>query len=182
MPKTIEALTLQELSPSLREMLAPAVERLGYFGEFFGYYGRSPDALIKFMEFTGACKKELPDDLNEVLALVVCSRLGGDYERIQHERLCESLGFDRNWISALIGRTSDDGVNFSSEQLACRALAEKIVEAGGANASTEIEAFCALVGPDACVAALWQISRFWMICILLNSFSMQPPRPSIFDE
>ena len=180
--QTLSPIELDELDERLVSMLTPAVERLGYFGEFFGYFGQTPDVLIEFMELTGSCKKLLPDDINELLALVVCSRLGGDYERIQHERLCEKLGFDRDWVGVLTGVRSASDVEFTAAQSACRELAEKVVATGGRDVAQQLEKVVDLLGATKALAVLWQISRFSMICMLTNSLSMQLPVPSIFDE
>ena len=41
------------------------------------------------------------DHVAEVVALTVAARMENAYERHQHERLCTTLGFGADWISAV---------------------------------------------------------------------------------
>src|SRR5258707_67063 len=101
MSKKIPRLEMSELAPNVRETLAARVKRLGYLGEFFKTSGHNPDVLVSFMEMTEALKEALPDRLTEVGSLTVAGLMGNAYERNQHERLSEKLGFGRDWIAAV---------------------------------------------------------------------------------
>src|SRR5258706_13251559 len=100
MSKKIPRLEMKELAPNVQETLTARVKRLGYLGEFFKTSGHNPDVLVSFMEMTEALKIALPDRLTEVGSLTVAGLMGKAYERNQHERLSEKLGFGRNWIAA----------------------------------------------------------------------------------
>src|SRR6185436_2450741 len=89
------------LAPQVQETLAARVKRLGYLGEFFKCSGHNPDVLVAFMEMTEALKEALPDRLTEVGALTVAGAMGNAYERHQHERLSEKLGFGREWVATV---------------------------------------------------------------------------------
>src|SRR5512143_1851057 len=101
MSDRIPRLDMDQLPPPLAAALRPRVERLGYLGEFFQCAANVPDALLAFQQLTEALKAALPDRVTEVVALTVATRLGNDYERYQHERLCRTLGFDDGWIRAV---------------------------------------------------------------------------------
>ena len=103
----IPRLEMTELAPQVQEALSARVKRLGYLGEFFKCSGHNPDVLVPFMEMTEALKDALPDRLTEVGALTVAVLMGNAYERNQHERLSEKLGFGRDWIAA-VNRLSPD--------------------------------------------------------------------------
>ena len=100
MSDKVPRLEFDELDRDLADALRPRVERLKYLGEFFKVMGHNPEVLRPFMEMTEALKAALPENLTEVGALTVAGALGNDYERHQHERLCEKLGFARSWIAA----------------------------------------------------------------------------------
>ena len=177
---TIKPLALEEVDPKLREMLQPTVDRLGYFGEFFQYGAQAPGVLTGFMQYSGALKAAIPDDLNEALALTVCAHLGLDYERIQHERLAVKLGLARDWIATMVG--CSDTATLTPAQQAQRALAiavsdGKIAEAREAAARLATEA-----GEAVAVAALFQATRFVAVCVIGRVFDLQLPITSIFAE
>src|SRR5258706_5721070 len=101
MSKKIPGLEMNELAQNVQGTLAPRVKRLGYLGEFFKTSGHNPDVLVSFMEMTEALKQALPDRLTEVGSLTVAAIMGNAYERNQHERLSEKLGFGCDWIAAV---------------------------------------------------------------------------------
>lgn len=179
---SVPRLDRDQLAPALRARVEPVEERLGYLGEFFTAAGHVPDAVVAFLDYTAACKAALPDRHNELLALRVCSRLGADYERIQHERLSDKLGFDRAWIAAAEGRPdAGTGLLDAGEEELVR-LAEAVLERGGRDVDTELAAVVARFGPAAAVAALLQITRFSTVAALVHALRLELPRPSIFDD
>ncbi|WP_176244884.1 carboxymuconolactone decarboxylase family protein [Oceanibacterium hippocampi] len=157
------------------------MERLGYFGEFFQVAGHVPESITTFMKFTAAVKAPLSDRQNELLALTVCAALGGDYERIQHERLSVRLGLDKAWIAALTGRADADEDLLTDEDKALRNLALAVVERRGVDVDAELRAVRACLDEEKTVAAMLQITRFSLIATLNNAFAMKLPVPSIFD-
>lgn len=172
-------LAFAEIAPELQEMLRPTVDRLGYFGDFFGYAANNPEILRGFMGFSGALKMALPDDINEALALSVCDRMGFAYERIQHERLSEKLGFARAWIGVMAGQ-EDGPVELTALQAATRqlghALADGLIEQARDAASSIAE----LGGDDLAIAALFQATRYIQVCLVGRVLDMELPVASIF--
>lgn len=176
----IRPLALDDVDPKLRETLQPVVDRLGYFGEFFQYGGHAPGVVAGFMHYSGALKGAIPDDINETIALTVCSHLGFAYERIQHERLALKLGFDRDWIASLVGRAS--AAQLTPAQLCARDLSLAILDDRVAEARAVVERLAAETSEAIAVAALFQITRFRDVCTVGRLFDMQIPVPSIFAD
>src|SRR5712664_2617612 len=102
MSALIPRLSMAELDPDLAELLRPKVERLKYLGEFFQCTGHQPAALISFYTLTEDLKKALPDNLTELVALTIATKMNNAYERVQHERLSLKLGFSEAWVGAVI--------------------------------------------------------------------------------
>lgn len=180
MSDAIPRLSFEDSDPRVQELLKPVVERLQYFGEFFQVAGNQPDALIKFMEYTGAVKGPLEPNMNELLALVVCARCGGEYERIQHERLSLKSGFTKQWIGELTGALTPAETQLDATERKLRDLAIAVVEGGAVTA--QLNAVTEDIGPERTLSAMLQITRFQMICTLCKAFDMKLPVPSIFEE
>ena len=182
MSDAIPRLAFGELEPALADYLKPTVDRLGYFGEFFQTAGHVPDALRQFMEYTKAVKSPLGDNLNEVLALSVCGALGADYERIQHERLAQRLGFSLDWIAAAAGRPDAKTNPLNAEEALVRKLALAVIADSGHGASELVAETNALLGSQRTIAALLQITRFMTIACVCNSLELKLPVKSVFDS
>lgn len=180
MSDAIPRLSFEDCNPRVQELLKPVVERLGYFGEFFQIVGNNPEALLKFMEYTGAVKAPLEPNMNEVLALSVCARCGGDYERIQHERLSLKSGFSKEWIGELTGEISPAESTLSASEAKLRDLAIAVVEGG--DATKALKTVAEDLGPERALAAMLQITRFQTISTLCRVFDMKLPVPSVFEE
>ena len=140
MSKRIPRLEMNELAPNVQETLAARVKRLGYLGEFFKCSGHNPDVLVSFMEMTEALKEALPDRLTEVGALTVAGAMGNAYERHQHERLSEKLGFGRDWVAAVNRLEPDAAGPMSEDERAVQRLALAVVERNGHDVEAELEA------------------------------------------
>lgn len=182
MSNAIPRLAFGELESALADYLKPTVDRLGYFGEFFQTAGHVPDALRLFMDYTKAVKSPLGDNLNEVLALTVCAVLGADYERIQHERLAQRLGFSLDWISAAAGRPDARADCLNGEEAMARTLALAVIADSGRGASELVAETNALLGPQRTMAALLQITRFMTIAFLCNALELELPVKSVFES
>src|SRR6266852_1817228 len=111
----IPRLSMTELDPELAELLRPKVERLNYLGEFFQCTGHQPRALISFHTLTEDLKKALPDNLTELVALTIATKMNNAYERVQHERLSLKLGFSEAWIREVTSFLSKSEGNLLSE-------------------------------------------------------------------
>lgn len=182
MPHPIPRLAFENVDPELQKLLKPTVERLGYFGEMAQAMANLPKAHQAFMQYTAAVKEPLPFNLNEVCALTVCSLLGADYERIQHERLSLKTGMDRAWIGELTGVEPPETSQLDDAEAKVRDLAVAVVERSGRNCESELAAVAEAIGPEQALAVLFQVTRFMTISALVHALDVTLPMPSIFDE
>jgi alkylhydroperoxidase family enzyme len=181
MSKRIPRLEMNELAPKVQETLGPRVKRLGYLGEFFKTSGHNPDVLVPFMQMTEALKEALPDRLTEVGALTVAGAMGNAYERNQHERLSEKLGFGRDWVSAVNRLDPDRSGVMSEDERAVQRLALAVVERQGHRVQEELGAVIDRIGPTQAMAVLFLIGRYVMHAYVVNALELAPPVPSIFE-
>src|SRR5258705_1253537 len=155
MSKKIPRLEMNELAPSVQETLAARVKRLGYLGEFFKTSGHNPDVLVPFMEMTEALKEALPDRLTEVGSLTVAGIMGNAYERNQHERLSEKLGFGRDWV-AVVNRLEPDAAGpMSEDERAVQRLALAVIAQKGHGVDKELDALIDRIGAQQGIAGLF---------------------------
>lgn len=181
MSKRIPRLEMNELAPAVQETLAPRVKRLGYLGEFFKCSGHNPDVLAPFMEMTEALKEALPDRLTEVGALTVAGVMGNAYERNQHERLSEKLGFGRDWVAEVNRLDPDKAARMSEDERAVQRLALSVVKRHGHGVQGEFDALIDRIGPQQAMAVLFLIGRYVMHAYVVNVLELKPPVPSIFE-
>jgi alkylhydroperoxidase family enzyme len=180
MNSSIPRLELEQLAPEVQQALAARVKRLGYLGEFFKCSGHNPAVLVSFMEMTEALKHALPDRLTETGALTVAGLMGNDYERHQHERLSEKLGFGREWIAAVNRLAPDAAGPLGEDERAVQHLAIAVVKRHGHDVQAELESVIARIGPAEAMAALFLIGRYVMHAYVVNALDLTPPVPSIF--
>jgi hypothetical protein len=181
MSTRIPRLEMNELAPSVQETLAPRVKRLGYLGEFFKTSGHAPEVLVPFMEMTEALKVALPDRLTEVGALTVAGEMGNTYERNQHERLSEKLGFGRDWVASVNLLDPDAAGPLSEDERAVQRLTLKVLRGHGNGVRDEFEAVVTRLGHAQAMAVLFLIGRYVMHSYVVNVLELAPPVPSIFD-
>ncbi len=181
MSAKIERLEMDALAPALQQALGPRVKRLGYLGEFFKCAGHAPDVLLPFMTMTDALKEALPDRLTEIGALAVAAAMGNVYERHQHERLSERLGFGREWVAAAIAAPADRSP-LRPEERAVQRLAVAMVERRGHGVEAELEAVVDAIGAGPAMAMLFLIGRYVTHSFIVNALALAPPVPSIFGE
>ena len=180
MSAKIPRLEMDQLAPNVQETLAARVKRLGYLGEFFKCSGHNPDVLVEFMEMTEALKHALPDRLTEVGSLTVAGLMGNAYERNQHERLSEKLGFGRDWVAA-VNRLQPEATGLlSDDECAVQRLAIAVVERRGHGVEKELDAVIDRIGYAQAMAALFLIGRYVMHAYVVNALNLAPPVPSIF--
>jgi alkylhydroperoxidase family enzyme len=180
MSKKIPRLEMNELAPNVQETLAARVKRLGYLGEFFKTSGHNPDVLVSFMEMTEALKEALPDRLTEVGSLTVAGIMGNAYERNQHERLSEKLGFGRDWIAAVNRLEPDSAGPMSEDERAVQKLAIAVVNRCGHDVNAQLDEVIERIGPAQAMAVLFLIGRYVMHAYVVNALNLAPPVSSIF--
>lgn len=180
MSNKVPRLEFDDLDRRLAEALRPRVERLKYLGEFFKVMGHNPDVLRHFMDMTEALKSALPNNLTEVGALTVAAALSNDYERHQHERLCEKLGFARTWIAAVTALTPDSADELDETECLAQRLALAMLKSDWPAARTLFDRFVDSVGPAQATAFLMLVGRYATHAMVINVFDLAPPVPSIF--
>ncbi len=180
MSSNIPRLEMEQLAPELQQALAARVKRLGYLGEFFKCSGHNPAVLVSFMEMTEALKHSLPERLTEVGSLTVAALMDNQYERNQHERLSEKLGFGREWIRAVNRLAPDAPGPLTEDERAVQRLAIAVVNRDGHHVQPELDTLIASVGPAQAMAALFLIGRYVMHAFVVNALALSPPVPSIF--
>ena len=173
-------LSMDRMDPSLVEVLQPIAGRLGYLGELFQHLGHAPEGLAGFLAYSRGVNATLPSNLNEVLALTVCSRLDLAYERVQHERLAVRLELPRAWVAALVGH--GDLAILSPSETVVRDFALAVVEGRFDDARAGLAAVSAEIGERLAAAALMQATRFMSICAMGKVLDVALPVSSIFDE
>ena len=181
MSPRIPRLEMTELAPQVQEALSARVMRLGYLGEFFKCSGHNPDVLVPFMEMTEALKEALPDRLTEVGALTVAGAMGNAYERNQHERLSEKLGFGRDWVAAVNRLSPDSSGPMSEDERTVQRLALALVQRRGHDVQAEFDAVITRIGAQQAMAVLFLVGRYVMHAYVVNALELKPPVPSIFE-
>ncbi len=179
MSKRIPRLEQAQMTADLAARLEPRVKRLGYLGEFFKCAANEPKVLATFMQLTDDLKEALPDRLTEVVALTVSTATDNPYERHQHERLSEKLGFGRDWILEVMSLKSS-GVLMKPAETAVQKLTLAAVRSHGKNCTPELETAIDQIGPSQAVAVLLLVGRYLTHAIFVNSLGLKPPVPSIF--
>src|SRR5258708_17506486 len=162
MSKKIPRLEMNQLAPNVQETLAPRVKRLGYLGEVFKTSGHNPDVLVSFMEMTEALKEALPDRLTEVGSLTVAGLMGNAYERNQHERLSEKLGFGRDWIAAVNRLEPEVAGPMSEDERAVQKLAIAVVNRSGHDVDAQLDEGIEAIGAAPALAGVVLIGRYCM--------------------
>jgi hypothetical protein len=140
------------------------------------------------MRFTESLKGALPDNLAEVAVLTTATLMENAYERNQHERLCVRLGLGREWVREVERLQPDAGPQPGTAPLmtdAERAVQRYVlasVQTRGLRASAEFEALVALLPADQAVAIAMLAGRYITHALVVNTFGLQPPVPSIWED
>ncbi len=182
MSDRITRLTYEELSPALQQLLESKYKRLGYLGEFSRCTGHQPTILAPFMQMTDALKDALPDRLTELGALSIAVMMQNEYEKHQHERLSQKLGFGKPWVAAVEKLDPDHAEGLSEEERAVQRLVIAAVKSSGQGVAHELEAVIDAIGADQALAVLFLIGRYITHAIIVNSLQLAAPVASIFAE
>lgn len=177
----IARLEFEQLDPRLAALLKPRVERLNYLGEFFKVMGHTPDILVPFIEMTEALKDELPQNLTEIGALTVAGFMDNVYERNQHERLSEKLGFAREWIREVNALAPDLATTLSGDEKLAQRFAVAALSRDWPAAQELFDRLVDAVGDRPAIAYLMLVGRYACHAVIVNSLGLAPPAPSIFE-
>jgi len=172
---SIPRLSITDLDPDLAELLRPKVERLNYLGEFFQCTGHQPRALISFYTLTEDLKKALPDNLTELVALTIATKMNNAYERVQHERLSLKLGLSEEWVREVVSFLSNREGNLSETELVVRKFVLAVIERGGHETGAELEEVVKAIGHEKGIGVLMLIGRYVMHALIANSLALKPP-------
>jgi len=175
---SIPRLSQEELPPEVAALLRPAIERLGYLGEFFKCAAHQPAALMSFLAFTEDLRHALPDRLTETVALTVSAELGNAYELNQHERQCLKLGFGDAWVRSIEDRDPSRAKFLSAAERAAQALTLAVVRRQGKETTAELDALTAAVGHAQAIAVLMLVGRYVTHALIVNALDLKPPVPS----
>jgi alkylhydroperoxidase family enzyme len=181
MNHAIPRLEMDELREDLARYLGPRVTRLGYLGELFKCAGNAPDVILTFMHFTDALKEALPDRLTELGALTVASYMENRYERHQHERLSEKLGFPREWIADVIRLEPESATTLSDLEKAAQTYALKALRTRGLDVAKEFAGLAEELPASEAMAFVMLIGRYVTHAMVVNTLGLKPPVPSIFE-
>jgi alkylhydroperoxidase family enzyme len=176
MASNIAPLDLRDLPANLQDRLRPRVERLGYLGDFFRYCGHQPEALLHFYDFTESLKGALPSDVTETVALTIASRTHNSYEQVQHERLSRKLGFDEDWIAALVTPEAD-ATRLSEVQRSARELALAMLAGCWDEAASWLSRLTDQVGEQQAVGVLMVSARYLAHSAISNTLHLGLPPP-----
>jgi len=166
---------MTELDPDLAELLRPRVERLNYLGEFFQCTGHQPRALISFYTLTEDLKRALPDNLTELVALTIATKMNNAYERLQHERLSLKLGFSEAWVRDVTSLLPNGEGTLSETEVVVQELALAVIEGGGHDTGAELEEVVKAIGHEQGIGVLMLIGRYVMHALIANCLALKPP-------
>jgi len=172
---TLPRIPFQQLPGDLAELLAPRVERLGYLGEFFQIAAHQPRALGHFVRFTESLKDALPDRLMELIALTASTRLGNDYERLQHERLSSKLGFSDEWIRDVERLDPSSSEELEPLERAAQTLVLSVVDTHGRESTGLAEEFLQQSDPQLLVGVLLATGRYLAHAAVCNTIGIEAP-------
>lgn len=178
-------LTFEELDPALADVLRPRYERLGYLGGFFAHMGHQPDALAAFEQFTLACRRALPIELAELVALSVATRLSNRYEQHQHERLSVASGLDHDWVAQVERLEPERATLLTPIERACQRYVLASIErlAGHDSPAADLLTTIRDSTDDATAAAVALLTaRYIGHATVVAACRLTPPVPSIFSE
>lgn len=176
MSELIPRLSSGQMPLELADYLRPRVERLGYLGEFFQCGAHQPKALHTFMILTEELRSALPENLTETVALSVSCLMENAYERVQHERLCLKLAFDKEWIREVCSLAPGAATRMMKrEERLVQSLVIAVVSRNGHDCKAELEAVIHAIGHAKAVGVLMLIGRYMTHALFVNCLELKPP-------
>lgn len=181
-PDLITRIPYEDFAHDLKESLRPKVERLGYCGEIWQIGANVPKSTFYFCELTEALKEEIDQKVVELVALTAAGVMGNVYERNQHERLAEKLGFGRDWIAQVNELQAEKGKHMSDGECAVQKFVIAAILRRGHDCQPLFKDVIAAIGPEQATGVLFSVGRCVMHAIFRNTLGLEPPVTSIFEE
>jgi hypothetical protein len=178
----IPRIPYEEFDAGLKEALRPKVERLGYCGEIWQIGANVPKSMLSFCNLTEDLKDEMPMKVVELVALTVAGVMGNVYERNQHERLADKLGYGRDWIAAVNKLEGDAATGLSEEERKIQKFAIAAVYRRGMDCEKLFADVVKAVGPKTATGVLLSVGRCMMHAIFRNVLDLEPPVTSLFAK
>jgi hypothetical protein len=178
----IPRIPYEEFDAGLKEALRPKVERLGYCGEIWQIGANVPKSMLSFCNLTEDLKDEMPMKVVELVALTVAGVMGNVYERNQHERLADKLGYGRDWIAAVNKLEGDAATGLSEEEREIQKFAIAAVYRRGMDCEKLFADVVKAVGPKTATGVLLSVGRCMMHAIFRNVLDLEPPVTSLFAK
>jgi alkylhydroperoxidase family enzyme len=172
----------EEFDAGLKEALRPKVERLGYCGEIWQIGANMPKSMLSFCNLTEDLKDEMPAKVVELVALTVAGVMGNVYERNQHERLADKLGYGRDWIAAVNKLEGDTAEGLSEDERKIQKFVIATIYRRGQDCTALFDDMARAVGPKTAVGVLMSVGRCIMHAIFVNALELEPPVTSIFGK
>lgn len=178
----IPRIPYEEFDAGLKEALRPKVERLGYCGEIWQIGANVPKSMLSFANLTEDLKDEMPAKVVELVALTVAGVMGNVYERNQHERLADKLGYGRDWIAAVNKLEGDAANGLSDEERKIQKFVIAAIYRRGMDCKALFETMARAVGPKTATGVLISVGRCITHAIFVNTLELEPPVTSIFGK
>lgn len=172
----------EDFETNLKEALRPKVERLGYCGEIWQIGANLPKSTLSFCNLTEDLKDEMPSKVVELVALTVAGVMGNTYERNQHERLADKLGYGRDWIAAVNQLEGDKAEGLSPDERKIQKFVIAAIYRRGKDSKALFDDMARAVGPKTAVGVLMSVGRCMMHAIFVNALELDPPVNSLFEK
>ena len=181
-PDLIPRIEFEAFAEQLRESLRPKVERLGYCGEIWQIGANVPKSTFHFSELTESLKEEMEVKTVELVALTAAGVMGNVYERNQHERLADKLGFGRDWIAQVNELQAEKGKHMTDGECAVQKFVMAAIFRRGHDCTRLFQDVIDAVGPEQAVGVLWSVGRCVMHALFRNTLGLEPPVGSLFEK
>ncbi len=181
-PDGLPRIPFEQFGTELRESLRPKVERLGYCGEIWQVGANAQKSMYYFCELTEALKEEMNPRTVELVALTAAGVMGNVYERNQHERLAEKLGYGRDWIAQVNELQAETGRLMTDAECAVQKYAMAAIYRRGHDCRELFRAVVDAVGPQEATGILLSVGRCVMHALFRNTLQLEPPVTSIFEK
>ena len=181
-PDLIPRIEFEAFAEQLRESLRPKVERLGYCGEIWQIGANTPKSTFHFSELTESLKEEMEAKTVELVALTAAGVMGNVYERNQHERLADKLGFGRDWIAQVNELQAEKGKHMTDGECAIQKFVMAAIFRRGHDCTRLFQDVITAVGPEQAVGVLWSVGRCVIHALSRNTLGLEPPVGSLFEK